>query len=125
MTSGWGTVPDIVQRVLAAGVASGWKYYAGLAVVVGVTMLAIVVFYREWQEMHDVEEPDRPQDILDSFVQAHAQGNLDAGELERVRRLLADESESRPAGTPGSGGETKTPDDLRGSAEPAPPREPD
>lgn len=125
MTIGWGTVPDIVQPVLAAGVASGWKYYAGLAVVVGVTMLAIVVFYREWQEMHDVEEPDGPQDILDSFVQAHAQGNLDAGELERVRRLLADDSETPHAGTPASGGEAKTPDALRGSAEPAPPREPD
>lgn len=125
MTSGWGAVPHIVQPVLAAGVASGWKYYAGLAVVLGVTMLAIVVFYREWQEMHDVEEPDRPQDILDSFVQAHAQGNLDAGELERVRRLLSDDSEGRPAGTPASGGEPKQPDALKGSAGPAPRSEPD
>lgn len=125
MTSGWGAVPGIVQPVLAAGVASGWKYYAGLAVVVGVTMVAIVVFYREWQEMHDVEEPDRPQDILNSFVQAHAQGDLDAGELERVRRLLSNDSEGGAAGTPASGGEAKKPGALRGSAEPAPRREPD
>ncbi|MHB1561228.1 MAG: hypothetical protein ACYC61_27600 [Isosphaeraceae bacterium] len=125
MTSGWGAVRCVVQPVLADGVASGWKYYAGLAVVLGVTTLAIVVFYREWQEMHDVEEPDQPKELLDSFVQAHAQGDLDAGELERVRRLLSDDSEGGEAGTPAAGGGAKTPGALRDSAAPAPRREPD
>ncbi len=125
MTSGWEAVRSVVQPALAAGVASGWKYYAGLAVVVAVTMLAIAVFYREWREMQDVEEPDQPQDLLDSFVQAHAQGELDAGELERVRRLLSDDLKGREASSPPPVGEPGTPGGLRDSAEPAPRCEPD
>ncbi len=123
MTSGWEAFPGIVQPVLAVVLGSGWKYYAGLAVVVGVTGFAIVVFYREWQEMHDVEEPDQPQELLDSFVKAHVQGELDAGELERVRRLLSDGSEAKAGAS--TAGDEKMPGDLRGSAGPAPLREPD
>lgn len=124
MTGGWKIFADVVQPGLAAALGSGWHYYAGLAVVVGVTMFAIVVFYREWQEMHDVEEPDEPRDLLDSFVQAHANGELDADELERVRRLLSEESGAKPGATTARD-EAKRQGDLKGSAGPAPGHEPD
>jgi hypothetical protein len=41
-----------------------------------------------WQEIHDVEEPDAPGDLLASFEQAHAEGELDDVELARVREKL-------------------------------------
>ena len=41
-----------------------------------------------WEEIHDVEEPDSPTDLLESFEEAHAAGELDDEEFERVRRRL-------------------------------------
>ena len=35
-----------------------------------------------------MEEPDSPEDLLASFEQAHAAGELNAQELERVRERL-------------------------------------
>ncbi len=58
-------------------------------IIMGIVM--IVVFgsaYRVWQEIHDVEDPDSPGELLDSFEQAHAEGELDAQELARLRKLL-------------------------------------
>ncbi len=40
---------------------------------------------RVWSEIHDVEEPDSPTDLLASFEQAHATGELDDAEFARVR----------------------------------------
>lgn len=74
---------------LAASVAQGTWYYVGLGVVIFVLAITLVVAYRTWSEIRDVEEPDTPADILASFEQAHAEGDLDDRELERVRRLLA------------------------------------
>ena len=42
-----------------------------------------------WGEIHDVEEPDSPTDLLASFQQAHAQGELDDAEFARVTEKLA------------------------------------
>jgi hypothetical protein len=65
-------------------------------IIMGIVM--IVVFgsaYRVWQEIHDVEDPDSPGELLDSFEQAHAEGELDVQELARLRKLLL---EDQPAG---------------------------
>jgi hypothetical protein len=48
----------------------------------------LIAAYRTWEEIHDVEEPDSPVDLLETFRQAHAQGEIDDHELDRVRRLL-------------------------------------
>jgi hypothetical protein len=74
------------------------SYYVGLAVLVVLLVVALVTAYRVWVEIHDVEEPDSPADLLESFEQAHAAGVLDDEELQRVRWQLA--GESTPEGQP-------------------------
>jgi hypothetical protein len=51
---------------------------------------------RVWGEIHDVEEPDSPKDLLSSFEQAHAAGELDDAEFARVRAQLGDGARSAP-----------------------------
>ena len=60
-------------------------YYVGLAVVVVILLGTLIAFYRTWEEIHEDEEPDSPQDLLESFRKAHAAGEIDDRELERVR----------------------------------------
>jgi uncharacterized membrane protein len=89
MKLGW--VAMVTQTgLLAAGrIDSGLVYYIGLAVVVVIMVGAIVKFYSTWEEIHEDEEPDSPADLLESFRQAHADGQIDDKELERVRGLLS------------------------------------
>jgi hypothetical protein len=76
--------------------AAGWAqplafdrwYYLGLALLVIVMVAALIAAYRVWEEIHDVEEPDSPADLLASFEQARAVGDLDEQEFDRVRRCL-------------------------------------
>ena len=64
------------------------KYYVGLAVLVVLLVVSLVTAYRVWVEIHDVEEPDSPADLLESFEQARAAGILDEEEFRRVRWQL-------------------------------------
>lgn len=52
-------------------------------------VVALVKAYQMWEELHDVEEPDSPTDLLESFEEARATGDLDDEEFERIRRRLA------------------------------------
>ncbi len=62
-------------------------YYIGLAILVGARcFFAFVKGYRTWEEINEVEDPDRPEDLLETFEEAHAAGDLDDEEFERVRR---------------------------------------
>jgi uncharacterized membrane protein len=67
----------------------GPSYYVGLAILVVLVVVALVKAFQMWEEIHDVEEPDSPTDLLESFEEAHAAGELDDEEFERVRRRLA------------------------------------
>jgi uncharacterized membrane protein len=80
-------------------VVSARQYYVGLAILTVLLVVALVKAYRMWEEIHDVEEPDSPIDLLETFEEAHAAGELDDEEFERVRRRLA-ASRDQPAGTP-------------------------
>ncbi len=62
--------------------------YIGLALLAVLLVVALIKAYRVWEEIHDVEEPDSPADLLAAFKQAHAAGELDDEELERVRERL-------------------------------------
>jgi len=62
--------------------------YIGLALLAVLLVVAMVKAYRVWGEIHDVEEPDSPGDLLASFEQAHAAGELDDEEFERVQERL-------------------------------------
>jgi uncharacterized membrane protein len=75
---------------LTAAISFGGSYYVGLVLLSIILIVLLVHAYRVWEEIHDVEEPDSPSDLLDSFEQAHAEGELDAQELDRVRKLLLD-----------------------------------
>ena len=52
-------------------------------------VFVLIAAYRTWEEISDVEEPDSPADLLESFEQAHQEGELDQQELDRVRTLLS------------------------------------
>src|SRR5215469_4445034 len=72
------------RRIRTEPVAMDWqdvKYYVGLAVLVVLLVVSLVTAYRVWVEIHDVEEPDSPADLLQSFELAHAAGDLDDEEF--------------------------------------------
>jgi hypothetical protein len=64
------------------------RYYVGLALLVAIGLVALYRAYRVWEEIHDVEDPDSPADLLEAFSQAHAAGELDDEEFDRVRQRL-------------------------------------
>jgi uncharacterized membrane protein len=82
-----------MHHLLAAALFRGFRfsppYYLGLGILLVLMVVALVKVYRMWEEIHDVEEPDSPIDLLESFEEAHAAGELDDEEFERVRRRLA------------------------------------
>jgi hypothetical protein len=105
MGLGW---PAELVRVVpwAAGpVVSSTSYYIGLAVLIVIMIGVLIAAYRTWWEINDVEEPDSPADLLESFEQAHAEGELDKHELDRVRQLLSTSGEG--AGRPDAEGRTR------------------
>jgi hypothetical protein len=67
---------------------SAWQYYVGLLILAVFLAVAAVKSYQMWEELHDVEEPDSPSDLLETFEEAHAAGEIDDEELERVRHRL-------------------------------------
>jgi hypothetical protein len=64
-------------------------YYVGLALLIVMIVFALVKAYRVWAEIQDVEEPASPADLLQSFEEARAAGELNEEEMERVRQRLA------------------------------------
>ena len=118
MTLGWCDSSRFGGLFAAAAVDTrSWWYYGGLAVVVLIVLGTLIAFYRTWEEIHEVEEPDSPADLLESFRKAHAEGELDAKEFDRVRSLLEAGGESG-ADVPS----TRGPGDLdRPIESPAPP----
>jgi uncharacterized membrane protein len=85
----------LIAAVRPRGLAvSPTYYYVGLGLLVVLLVVALIKAYRVWEEIHDVEEPDSPADLLESFEEAHAAGELDDEEFERVRRRLAEPARS-------------------------------
>jgi hypothetical protein len=85
----YGLPPAAITRwfwQIQYGTPAYW-FFLGLLVVV--LLFALLRVYREWQEIHDVEEPDSPDDLLRSFREAHALGELDDDEMKRVERRLS------------------------------------
>lgn len=80
---------------LTAAISLGTSYYVGLGLLSILVIVLLVYAYRVWEEIHEDVEPDSPADLLDSFEQAHAEGELDVEELDRVRRLLLNEENAR------------------------------
>lgn len=89
MAFGWTAYSVPVAIGAASSVDTGTAYYIGLTILIVIMIGVLVAAYRTWEEINDVEEPDSPADLLESFEHAHQEGELDAQELERVRRLLS------------------------------------
>jgi hypothetical protein len=80
---------DAVPRLVAAAPARDLQpSYIGLALLAGLLLLCLIKGYRVWQEIHDVEEPASPADLLKSFERAHFAGDMDNDEFKRVRARL-------------------------------------
>ena len=121
----WETLPMPDRMFAAARVDGGVIYYVGLAVVVVILLGTLIAFYRTWEEIHEDEEPDSPQDLLESFRLAHAAGQIDDRELERVRALLSAGGAATPCAQPASrpsaavsDGEGFGPEDSSDAAQP-------
>jgi len=81
---------------LMAVIAFGPAYYVGLTLLIVVLVALLAHAYRVWVEIHDVEESASPSELLESFEEAHAAGELDDQELARVRRLLEEADRQAP-----------------------------
>lgn len=77
---------------LVAAISLGTSYYLGLALLTILVVVLLVYAYRVWEEIHEDIESDTPGDLLDTFEEAHAAGELDQEELSRVRQLLLQEN---------------------------------
>jgi hypothetical protein len=89
----------VVDSLLALSTAT-W-YNLGLAVVVVSAAIMAVIAYRAWAEAHEDLDPVSSQDLLASFDQARAAGELDDEEYDRVRKRIQD------AGAGDAGGRTE------------------
>jgi uncharacterized membrane protein len=83
MTSIW----DASPWVFALG-GSTFYYYGGLVLLVAAMIWAAVVAHRSWEEAHEELDPATREELLDAFVQARAEGELDEEEFARIRRRL-------------------------------------
>jgi hypothetical protein len=70
----------------------------GPMVLFAVVLAALLVkAVRVWQEIHDVEEPATPSELLATLEEAHASGELDDAEIARVReQLVGGQTDSGP-----------------------------
>jgi hypothetical protein len=75
--------------------------YVPLGVLTVLLAASLIKAVRVWEEIHDVEEPDTPSDLLASFEQAHAEGELNDAEFARVREQLGGASCTAEAGQSG------------------------
>jgi hypothetical protein len=95
-------------------------YWIGLGLLVIVLILVVCKAYREWQEIHDVEEPDSPDDLLQSFREAHALGELDDDEMRRVEQRLSNGLAPLPSlAKPAKGAPTRALAQQQPSSKPA------
>jgi hypothetical protein len=78
----------VVDSLVALSTAT-W-YNVGLAVVVVSAAIMALIAYRAWAEAHEDLDPVSNQDLLASFEQARADGELDEEEYDRVRKRIRD-----------------------------------
>jgi hypothetical protein len=57
----------------------------------------VVAAYRAWREINEEAEPATPEELLASFDQARADGELDEDEYARVRSEIEKSAGRRPS----------------------------
>jgi hypothetical protein len=108
-----------VWSAAARTLRSNQPTYIGLGLLAALLVFVLIRAYRVWEEIHDVEEPDSPDDLLASFERAHVAGELDDDELARVRARLG-----RSSTFAGPSAPHPLPSGVSAPAMPAPPVEP-
>jgi len=85
-------IHDIAGRSEVLAAVWAWEFLGRRylpVILLSVLLVALLIkAHRVWQEIHDVEEPVSAGDLLEAFEQAHADGELDDDEFERVRLQL-------------------------------------
>jgi len=64
----------------------------GTIVVIVALFVAVIVGWWYWREAHEEITPDAPEDLLASFEEAHAAGEIDDEEIKRLRAKLSSPS---------------------------------
>jgi hypothetical protein len=72
----------------------------GTLLILVALVVALVVGWWYWREAHEEEASDSPEELLASFEEAHAAGEIDDEELQRLRDRLAPSSGRRPQPPP-------------------------
>jgi hypothetical protein len=85
----------VLVDTLASLSPAAW-YNLGLAVIVLSIAVMAVIAYRAWAEAHEDLDPVSDEDMLSTFEQARAAGELDDEEYERLRRRLGSEGRGNP-----------------------------
>lgn len=88
------------RPVLLAVLSPAAWYNIGLVVVLLALAVAGVIAYRVWHEVNEEVEPATPEELLASFEQARADGELDEEEYNRVRREIEKITSRPPASKP-------------------------
>jgi uncharacterized membrane protein len=101
---------EAFSMVLGAISARAW-YNIGLAVVLLVLVLACYWAYQMWIEVNEEVDPATANELMASFDQARAAGELDEEEYAKVRKRI---EETGSAGT-------RTGSSDKGKARPGPP----
>jgi hypothetical protein len=64
-----------------------WRYVP-LVILAALLVVLLTKAVRTWQEIHDVEEPATPDEVLAALEDAHRAGELDDDEIAKVRQQL-------------------------------------
>ena len=75
----------------------------GTIVVIVALFVAVIVGWWNWREAHEEITPDAPEDLLASFEEAHAAGEIDDEEIKRLRAKLSSAT-LPPSKKPSEGG---------------------
>lgn len=82
------SILDASPPILAVGGPASYYYYGGLGLLAVAMIWAAIIAQRSWEEANEDLDPATPDELLDAFRQARAEGELDENEFARVQRRL-------------------------------------
>ncbi len=82
------SILDASPRLFAVGGPTSYYYYGGLALLAAAMIWGAVLAQRSWEEANEDLDPATPDELLEVFRQARAEGELDETEFARVQRRL-------------------------------------
>ena len=82
------SILDVSPRLFAVAGPTSYYYYGGLVLLAAAMIWAATLAHRSWEEANEDLDPATPDELLDAFEQARAEGELDENEFARVRRRI-------------------------------------